>query len=112
MASQKISPALRSRLADTTATELEVIVELVPQPQPAEPELGRDELVARRRAAFAARADVVATVVRGLGGDVLGRSWLAESLHAAVPVAAVPGIAQLATVALVDVPAAISPDVT
>jgi hypothetical protein len=105
MSSSKISAALRSRLDSTTAREVEVIVELVPQPPlPDEPDLPRQEFIARKRSAFATRADAVAGAVREVGGAVLGRAWLTESLHANVPVTGVDRIAGLDTVAVLDVP--------
>lgn len=96
-----ITPDLAAQLDAAESTDVvDVIVELAG---------GGDEAsdMAAAKEAFNRAAGPITEVVAGVGGEVVDGAWINHTLHARLPAAAVPDVADADGVAAVDVPHAV-----
>jgi hypothetical protein len=81
---------------------VDVIVELDSTPVPSGS--SRSATIAARQNAFEAAFATVARVITKVGGIVLGRAWLNESIQARIPAGQIEHVASLQSVRAVDTP--------
>lgn len=70
----------------------------------------RANTIDERKAAFTERSEPLEHEIVTLGGEVLGRTWLNETLRAMVPADAVRSLGTMDGIALLDVPRDLVPD--
>ncbi len=103
----KLTPTLAARLRHAEASErVEVILELRPRHEAAEvaaQRKSRSERIAAIKEAFARDLDPVEEVVQKVGGEVLGRAWINQTVLVRVPALAVKQLSKLDGVEALDV---------
>jgi len=112
MKAAKLQPNLKAQLTEAAATEvLDVVLELRSQAEPAAgaPQ-SRSEQIALRREAFSHDAVPVEEAVREVGGEVLGRAWINQTVRARVPAEGVEQLSELDQVETLDVPRRLEAD--
>jgi hypothetical protein len=105
MNATKLSPEVYARLEPADGgEELTVIVELEPDLSTNPAAANQAERIAAMRDRFEQKAaHIIAEVVR-LGGEVLERTWINQTLRARVPKASLSTLSELADIRLVDLP--------
>lgn len=113
MKSSKLTPDLAARLRSAHAGELlDVVVELAPPSvalAKAEPG-SRAQHIAVLKDAFAKEVEPVVSVIRTVGGEILGTAWINHTVRCRVPVEGVDRLSQLDTVLAIDLPHTIEAD--
>lgn len=104
MRDTKLSPALQARAAEAPAPDalIDVVVEL--EPVADAPDAGA------LRAAFDRSAAPVLDAIGQAGGEVLGQTWINQTVRARIPAERLGDVAGLAPVMAVDVPHRIEAD--
>ena len=102
MKNLKLRTELLSRLASSADDDLvDVILEL---DRPEVSATSRQERIAMLKASFARTSAPVTRAVEKLGGEVLGSAWINQTIHARINPAGVRRLAELDSVAAVDLP--------
>jgi hypothetical protein len=112
MKAAKLKPDLKDQLTQAAPTEvLDVVLELG---LPAEPVDGapqsRSEQIALRKEAFSHDVVPVEEAVREVGGEVLDRAWINQTVRARVPAEGVEQLSELDKVETLDVPRRLEAD--
>jgi hypothetical protein len=113
MDAAKLKPDLAAQVAQAASDDvLDVVVELDPQagPDAAAPQ-SRSEQIALRKEAFSRDVAPVEETVREVGGEVVDRAWINQTVLARVPARGVEQLSELNKVAVLDVPHTLEPDV-
>ena len=103
MKGDKVSPALSSE-ADRCAADdvLEIIVELVAGPPATPPGTARSAAIAARKERFTREAQPVEEAIRKVGGEILDRAWINQTMRARLPRRALAEVSDLAEVGHLD----------
>lgn len=109
MARNKVSPTLRRRLGRAAVGDrLDIVLSLATvRPRVRPPTGTRAERVAALKRAFDEEAGAVEKAITALGGRVTARAWSNSTLRAELPADAVPDLAELEEVEVLDVPVSI-----
>jgi hypothetical protein len=106
MDAAKLKPDLSTRLAQADADDvLDVVLELDPQTElaAAAPQ-SRSEQIALRKETFNHDVVPVEKAIHEAGGEVVGRTWINQTVLARVPARGVEQLSKLDQVAVLDVP--------
>ena len=96
--------AAHIRAADPNE-DVVVILEMAPQEPPkAATTLQRQQLIAARRAQFEEQASPIEQTIQNMGGEVLDRAWINNTMKARVPARAVKTLIDVDGVETVDIP--------
>lgn len=107
----KLTLALAQRLAGCAPGEvLDLVVELRARRVEATPGTAREERIAPVRDGFEADASPVSDAIRRLGGEVLDRAWINQTLRVRLPAGGVAALGELSQVAAIDLPRALAAD--
>lgn len=106
MDAAKLTPDLTTRLTQSSADDvLEIVLELYPQagPAAAAPQ-SRSEQIALRKETFSQDVVPVEESIHEVGGEVVDRAWINQTVLARVPARGVERLSDLEKVAALDVP--------
>jgi len=109
----KLTPDLTTQLTQAAGDDvLDVVVELDPRtgPATATPQ-SRSEQIALRKEAFSNDVVPVEEAIHEVGGEVVDRAWINQTVLARVPAQGVEHLSELEKVATLDIPRALEPDV-
>jgi hypothetical protein len=112
MKAAKLKPDLKVQLTEAAATEvLDVVLELRSQAEPvaAAPQ-SRSEQIALRKEAFSHDVVPVEEAVHEVGGEVLDRAWINQTVRARVPAEGVEQLSELDQVETLDIPRRLEAD--
>ncbi|MFH9227702.1 hypothetical protein [Streptomyces lydicus] len=105
----KLSPDLLEHLASAAVDNpVEVILELQPLTMP---NGTRQERVAALREAFDREVRPIVQLVEEAHGRIVERAWINQTARAVIPAGAIPAVASEASVARIDLPDFVHPDV-
>lgn len=109
MAQTKLTADLSRHLEQTKESEiLDIIIEIEPKNSlsdlPENENLSRQEKIAARQQNFVKQSADVENAVRQVGGEVVGRAWINQTLKARVPASSVKKISEHQNIFTVDIP--------
>jgi hypothetical protein len=112
MEAAKLSEDLKTQLTEAAAAEvLDVVLELRQQDDSvADAPRSQKERIARRKEAFSDDVAPVEEAVEEVGGEVLARAWINQTVRARVPAHGVERLSELDKVQTLDVPRRLEAD--
>ncbi len=113
MNTSKLTPDLTNRLTQAAVDDvLDIVLELDPKPEPevATPQ-SRSEQIALRKEKFSRDVVPVEETIREVGGEVVDRAWINQTVLARVPARGVEELSEIDKVAALDVPRTLEPEV-
>ena len=105
----RVSAALRERLTSTSGDHpLDIVVELTKTESGQNP-TSRKEAIEAAKADFARRAEPIERRVLELGGEIIGRTWLGQSLLVRIAARNTVALRSIKDVEVLDVPSTVVP---
>jgi hypothetical protein len=112
MNAAKMTPDLKAQLTEAEAAKvLDVVLEVHSQSQETAAPRSRREAIALRKEAFSHDVVPVEEAVNEVGGEVVGRAWINQTVRARVPAHGLEQLSELDEVAVLDVPHALQAEV-